>query len=425
MTTSLLGKVLNRAPVDVGAGRRRSLFADDTRPRGGTTASLAAMGAQSTLFAIVDRIAQKVGSVEWRLYASPGPGIPSHREQPTEEDALQRHPALTVWNNPNPHYTRTEFVETTAQHFELVGEMPWVLGRSELAPNGPPTELWPVRPDRIRPTPHPRDFISGWVYGEGVDEVPLRLDQVLFTKRPNPMNPYRGIGPVGTLIMDLEGEAAAAEFNTMFFRNGAEPGGLIIADRSLSDAEFDQLVERWNQQHRGVSNAHRVAVLENMQWQERRWSARDMQFEQLRRFTREAFRQAWGFPKPLLGDVEDVNRANAEAAQVVFLSELIKPRLDRIRETLNKDFLPLFGPLATSRGRRLDFDYVDPTPPDRAEARLELQNKVRLLVELTKAGFQAEPAAEFLRLPGELVAGYDVPVYVQGEGGDGGEPEPV
>lgn len=396
--SSLIGQILNRAPVDVTQSRRFGFQTTVTKPR--HSSALHAMGAQSTLFAIVDRIAQDCGDVEWRLYRRTAGAEPApHRIRPTDEGIrVQRHPALTVWNNPNPFYTRNEFVEATTQHFDLVGEMPWVIGRSDRAPNGPPIELWIVRPDRIRPVADPREFLTGWMYdvtGDGINERPLRRDQVLFTRRPHPTNPYRGIGPVETLLQDLEGENAATEFNTNFFRNGAEPGGLIKVPEFLTDDEFDQLVERWNQQHRGVGNAHRVGVLEGAEWVERKFSARDMQFEQLRRFSRDTIMRAWGFPKPLIGDVEDVNRANAEAADVVFAKHILRPRLGRIRNTLNKDFLPLFGAM----GQTVEFDYVDPVPPDAAEERLDLAMRIDKAIALIEAGADKTATLEFLDLP--------------------------
>ncbi len=406
MTTSLLGKFLNRAPVQI--GRSTSLFAAPTQPRPGTASSLSAMAAQSTVFAIVDKLASEGAAIEWQLFRKTGSQPAPHRERPTDETPVKRHPALTVWNNPNPFHTAQEFREATLQHFELAGEMPWVVGRSPRAPTGPPIELWTVRPDRIRPVASASDFIRGWLYGDGLDETPLRLDQVLFTKRPNPLNPYRGIGPVGTLLMDIAGEAAATEFNTNYFVNGADPGGMIRTERTLSDAEFDQLMERWNQQHRGVGNAHRVAVLENAEWIDRKWSARDMQFEQLRRFSRDQIRGAWGFPKPLLGDSEDVNRANADAADASFSKRLLRARAMRIRGTLNQDFLPLFGAAAAER---FEFDFIDPVPPDQAEQRLELRNKTDIAVNLVNAGFEAAPVLEYLGLP---PWDYDAPVFIQG-----------
>lgn len=124
-------------------------------------------------------------------------------------------------------------------------------------------------------------------------------------------------------------------------------------------------------------------------------TARDMQFEQLRRYSRETIRGAWRFPKPMLGDVEDVNRANAEAADVVFAKYIARSRLDRIRGALNQDYLPLFG----SMGNTVEFDYVDPVPPDTAEQRLEKKMTVEAVVALVGAGFDEGPVLEWAGLP--------------------------
>jgi HK97 family phage portal protein len=329
------------------------------------------MGAQSTIFAIVDRIATSIASVEWRLYRKAA--------KPEDRTETKIHPALIVLNKPNQHYTRTEFFETLQQHFELTGEMWMLLSRATKFPNGPPIELWPVRPDRMRPVPSPTEFISGYIYKNGRDEVPLALNDAIYNKRPSPLDPYRGIGPIGTLLIDIEGEHAASAYNTMFFHNGAEPGGILEIPEILSDEEFDKLVQHWEQQHKGVNNAHKVAVVEAGTWKERTYTMRDMQFEQLRRFSRETFRQAWGFPKPMLGDVEDVNRANAEAASFVFADQLLIPRLRRWRTMLNDDFLPQFGSMG--EGYEFDFDAIIPRSvmDEREDKRMAAQ-AVQMLV---------------------------------------------
>ena len=200
---------------------------------------------------------------------------------------------------------------------------------------------------------------------------------------------YRGLGPIGSLLIDIEGETAASEWNTRFFRQGAEPGGVIEVPEGLNDQQFEELNERWNQQHKGVRNAHRVAIVEMGQWKSNRLTMRDMQFEQLRRFNRETFRQAYGFPKPLLGDVEDVNRANAEAAEIVFARWLQVPRLNRWRTLLNDDFLPAFG----SMGSGFVFDYENPIPQLAAvdetpgEEALAVQNQIGVILrELRSLG---------------------------------------
>ncbi len=349
---SILGGVLNRTPVPL-SNDKLFLPVDDAPSRSMET-YLGAMGAQSTLFAIIDRLATSVAATGWGLYREGTRDLEKH----TGGQEIDRHPALSVWNKPNRHMTRTELVETEQQHFELVGEKWILMARSESLPNGPPMELWPVRPDRMSPVPHKTEFISGYSYKVGREVFPLGLDEVLYNKRPNPLNPYRGLAPIGSLLPDIEGDAAAAAFNTNYFRNGAEPGGVLQIPDMLSDADFETLNERWNQSHRGVRNAHRVAIMEMGEYKPTRVSFRDMQFEQLRRYSRQSMLIAYGMPKALLGDVEDVNRANAEAAEVVFSRWLLVPRLNRWRTMLNDDFLPAFG----SVGQGWVFDYNDPVP---------------------------------------------------------------
>ena len=386
---SLIGAVLDRLPVDYSRGD--TIFQAPASTPSGMTADLGAMEAQATIFAMVDMNATTGAAVRWHLYRSASSGDPEDRTKVTG-----RHPAKDLWNRPNDYTTGAEFREATLQHYDLTGEFWWLPVRSVVAPSGPPVELWVVRPDRMRPVPSRDRFIAGYVYRQGQIEIPLRTDQVIMARRPNPLSPYRGLGPIGTLLLDIEGEKAATAFNTMFFRNGAEPGGLIEADFALSDPEWDQFQKRWSDAHRGVGNAHRVAMLEQgMKWVDRRYSARDMQFEQLRRFSRENFRTAFHFPKPLLGDVEDVNRANAEAADVVYAKYLQRPRLDRLREVANSDLLPMFG----SMGEGYEFDYEDPTPPDEAEIRLDQMARVNQAIDLLAAGFDFDEVMSFLKLP--------------------------
>ena len=384
---SIVGSLLDRAPVPF---VRDSVFVTVEGNSGRSMElHLSAMEAQSTLFAIVDRLATSVAMTEWSLWRG-------NRNLATHSGGTQvfRHPALVVWNKPNPFFTRTELVETVQQYFELVGEK-WLLPvRSELLNGeGPPVELWAPRPDRMTIIPSQRDYIAGYEHGTGRDKVPLRVDQVIYAKRPNPLDAYRGLGPIGSLLIDIEGETAASEWNTRFFRQGAEPGGIIEVPDKLSDPDFELLNERWKQQHQGVRNAHRVAIIEMGKWVDRKFSMRDMQFEQLRRFNRETFRQAYGFPKPLLGDVEDVNRANAEAAEIVFARWLQVPRLNRWRTLLNDDFLPAFG----SMGRGFVFDYENPIPQlaavDETPAgeALEVQNQIGVILrELKSLGAKME-----------------------------------
>lgn len=381
--------IANRAPVPFAPTTGRTGLGSGILRPAGQEAQMRAMGSSSTLYAIVDRITTTYAGVEWKLYRSAKSGRDEDRVEVTS------HAALDLWNRPNPHMTGPAFRESGQQHEELTGEQWWVIAHHENSTI--PLELWPVRPDRMEPVPDPQDFLLGYIYrGPSGERVPLGIDEVISLRRPNPLDPYRGMGVVQTILMDIDATRASAEWNANFFRNSAEPGGVVEVDRRLSDDEFTEFRTRWSEQHRGVSNAHRVAVLENgLRWVDRKYSMREMQFAELRSVNREIIREAFGFPKPMLGATDDVNRANAEAAAYVFARWLIQPRLERVREMLNTRLLPMYG--ATGRG--LEFDFVSPVPEDTEADANVLHKRSMAAATLQTAGFGAADVLRVVDFP--------------------------
>ena len=246
------------------------------------------MGSVGWLFAVIERISTSLAASEWKLYA----------QRNGEREEITDHPLLDIWKNPNPFYSQSEFFEDSSNHFELTGEMAWVIVRGL---GGAIVELWPVRPDRIKPVPNKDDYISGYLYQVGNEAVPLESDDVIFMRRPHPTVPYRGIGPVQTLLHDIGSEQLASAWQRNFFANSALPAGIIELDHNLSPMDFQRLVERWREQHQGVSNAHRVAILERGKWTERKFTQADMQFKEIRMLNRDLILGAFGFPTALLG----------------------------------------------------------------------------------------------------------------------------
>lgn len=362
----------------------------------GRSAELRMMGAVGTLFAIVNRTSNATAQVDWKLYRKAASGKPEDRVE------ITRHAALDLWNRPNPFMPRQEFVEAIQQHLDLTGESWWVIAKNPRSPM--PLELWPVRPDRMLPVPDADDFLRGYIY-QGPDgrEVPLGLDEVIQLRMPNPLDPYRGMGPVQTILSDLDGSRYSAEWNRNFFLNSAEPGGIIEVERRLSDDEFEELSTRWREQHQGVANAHRVAILEQGKWVSNKFSQRDMQFTELRAVSREVIREAFGIHKHMLGGSDDVNRANAEAASVDFARWLIVPRLERIKAALNHDLLPKYG-LGSDQ---LEFDYANPVPDDREAADRERVSKANAAATLISAGAYGP----------EVLAAFDLPEIAFGQPG--------
>jgi HK97 family phage portal protein len=388
---TLLDTFLNKVPTPyVRRDGRQSLWEKSSAPGRGN--ALEAMEAVSTLFSIVNRTSTSLSLVDWKLYRKAESGL---KEDRTEVTA---HPALVVLNKPNAFYTRQELFESEQQHVDLTGEGWIVLYSDPRAPKLGPTEMWPVRPDRMFPVKHPTQFLTGYVYkGPDGEEIPLDVDQVIQIRMPNPCDPYRGMGPVQSLMTSLYGYKAALEWNNNFFSNGAEPGGIIRFPTELSDEQFYKHRMRWNEQHKGISNAHRVALLEaGAEWVDRKYTQRDMQFVELANFSRDVMREAFGIHKHILGQSDDVNRANAFAASEDFAKLLTVPRLERFKGALNNDFLPLFG---KQEAKNLEFDYCDPVPKNAEDVDRERESKANAYSALVAAGVHPDDAAHVCGLP--------------------------
>lgn len=364
-----------------------------------------AYGTSGTIFSIVTILATSVATPAWHLYRSQ-PQDGRRRYTTTDKGSDQRvevvnHAALSLWNHPNDFSITSEFITASQQHLELTGECWWVMDKS--GPGNFPTSMWLVRPDRMEPVPGSgSQFLLGYVYNapDGT-KIPLDVDDVIFTKFPNPLDPYRGLGPAQSVLVNVDAMRYANEFNRNFFLNDATPGGIIQMDHRVSDQEWDELSNRWRESHQGVSRAHRVAVLENgSTWVPTGITNKDMEFATLIETERDVIREAWGIHKTMLGNSDDVNRANAQTAEEVFGSWKIIPRLNMLRDALNHRLLPMFG----STGAGVEFDYENPLPDDREADNAELTIKANAAAALITAGFEPEDVLEAVGLPAMDVA---------------------
>lgn len=296
---------------------------------------LNAYGEVGWLYAVVTKIAEGVADANWMLYSKGKNG---------DLTELPAHPAIELLNFVNPFQTFQEFVELHQIYMELAGESFWVINKNRA---GIPGEIWIVPPDKMSVVPSKKDFISGYVYQIGSEKVPLPVNDPYFAvihhKLPNPTNPYRGLGAIQALAVDLDSELYAGKWNRSFFFNSARPDGIISFEDTLSEEQYDRLKKQWAERHGGSSNAHKLALLEaGGKYQQVSISAKDMDFKALRLLGRDNILGIKGMPLSVMGISENVNRANAEAGDYTFARWIVTPRLKRLQGKLNEQYLPLF-----------------------------------------------------------------------------------
>lgn len=389
-----------KPPVPLSNGNRyqRGLMYNLGAGRADRETMLRQYGLSGTLYGIISLLAESSATPEWHLYKKP-PVDGRRRYTTADQGSDQRievvqHAAIQLWNSPNDFHSGFEFREGSQQHQELTGETFWVL---DVETTGFPTGLWYVRPDRMEPVPDPDDYLIGWMYtGPNGENVPLKTSEVILEKRPDPLDPYRGAGPVASILPNIQQQRYATEYMRNTFLNGAQPDGVITVPNRLNDVQFDELIDRWREAHRGVARAGKVGVLEDgMTWAERKNTNRDLEYSNLRLSNRDELREAWRIHKTMMGTADDVNRANAQTAQEVFVAWQVLTRLNRRRDTLNSKFLPLFG----APGKGVQFDYEDPSPVNAETAAQELVAKATAFQALIASGADFDDALEAVGLP--------------------------
>lgn len=349
-----------------------------------------------TLYAIASALAEDTGAVEFQLYTPSETG----KDEDRVEIMRGQHPAVDLFANPNPFHSRSEFVELAQLWVELAAEcvilVEWL--------GAMPVRMWPMDPSKFTPNtagiigvPAGKKFLTGWTYtADDGTQIPLSVKEILQIKLPNPKDPYRGAGAVQPSLTDMDSGKYSAEWNRMFFLNGASPDGVVQIEDGFSDDEHREFVDRWRESHQGIGNAHRVAVLENgAVWVPNQMTQRDMQFHELRAQSSDFTRKAFRFPKTMLGDTDTANRAVAEAGEYQYGKWLISSRARRWTSLLNNRLMPLYG----KDQRELVWDFKPIVDADEKTEADTFSARATGVNTLIQAGFAAEDVLATAGLP--------------------------
>lgn len=298
------------------------------------------------VYVCTDKIADSVSAVPLKLMQM--------SKNPNDQDKeIFVHKALDLINRPNDFLSGRDFRYATVAHQELTGNAYWLKDK----PNDP-TVLIPLNPQYVSvKLDKETGAITQYVYRNGAKTVPYAPELIFHLKYPNPQQPNIGKGTLEPIAEWVDVDNYATEFNRRFFMNGATFGGSIETNAATKEA-MQLLRVSLNEMYSGVQNAHKPLLLpKGLTMKESTMTQRDMQFNELDNRFRDKILAAFGVPKSVIGIVEDVNRANAESSNYVFMSFTVKPKLDRLITFLNEFYLPSF------KGTdNLYFAYTDPTP---------------------------------------------------------------
>lgn len=302
------------------------------------------------VYGCISKIAEAIGASHLRLYRVKG----TERQ---EWEELDDHPLLRLLNMPNSYMPRFELFQVWSMHDDLTGNAYWLLDGMKRE-TSVPTAIYPLNPSFIKPkvTTLP-EIVTGYLYTNGVQTREFKPFEVLHFRRPSAKNPYLGFGPTEAVADSIDADNWAREWMRKFFQNSGRPG-LVLETTYTDERKMKLLRDTFEDRYGGTNKAHKTAVLpEGVKIASTGFSQKDMDFVELRRFSRDEILASFGVPAVVLGLGlgETINRASAETLEYVFLKHTIKPKLMRFVTFLNEFFVPLFG-------EDLVLEFDDPVP---------------------------------------------------------------
>ena len=232
----------------------------------------------------------------------------------------------------NPEMTAFEL-----RRWLMQGVLLWGNGYAEIewSPAGQVVAFWPLHPGQMTVMRRNGAVVYSYTLANGrVAELPAY--RVLHLRG------LTGDGLVGySVIRELMREsvglaAAMQEFGARFFSNGARPGLVVTHPGQLSDKALKNLQASWSSAHEGLSNSHRVRILEEgMKAEPLGIPPDEAQFLESRKFQVTEIARAFGVPPHLIGDLDRATFSNIEHQGIEFGQYSLYPYLRQIEQAIN------------------------------------------------------------------------------------------
>jgi HK97 family phage portal protein len=278
----------------------------------------------SPFFAGVRVLSEDVAGLPLFLY---------ERLKPRGKQRATSHPLYTLLHDqPNNMMSAAWLKETLMGH-----AITWGNGVAHVVTHprtGVIEEIWPLRPDRLTigvKRTGPGRFERRYKYDDDVNGIHTVL-------LPHEVLHISGLGfdgvqgyPVVDLAANAIGLGLATEHHgAKVFSNGAAPGGALSHPGNLSPEARRRMADDWENIHRGIDRAHRVAILEEgVSFQQVGLPNDSAQFLETRKLQVTEMARWLRLPPHKIGDLDRATFSNIEQQQLDYVTSALNVWLVR------------------------------------------------------------------------------------------------
>lgn len=273
------------------------------------------------------------------------------RKGDTDRERLQDHPLAMLMRRPNPWTTRYRFINALVHDFAIYDVAYLVKSKSADSTAGlirlPPMLVTPKGDNWLTPE---KFEVRGTKERKTYD-----ADQVLYF-RGYSANEDVGVSPLESLRQILAEDWEGSQMRAQVMRNGARVSGYIERPpmgtsgvKDWSKEARDRFRQQWQQQYAGDGpQAGGTPILEDgMKFVEASQTAKDLQYIEGRKLTREEVAAAYFIPPPMVGILDKASFSNITEQHKMLYQDTLGPWLTMIQEEIELQLIPDFEPIWT------------------------------------------------------------------------------
>ncbi len=244
--------------------------------------------------------------------------------------------------NCNPNDTLLEILDDVTRDVYVFGSafLEVVLG-----PDGKPRELWNLDATTMRVQADEHGGVQGYIQiprfattRSQTGKVEFDPREVIHFKLGTKGATLYGLSPLASLILPVTVDKYAQVYNRAFFINGAKIRGAFIM-KNASPEQVERNREYMKERAKNPDMAHSDLVLEgDIEFKQISVAQKDMEFLELREFTRNEILAVYGVPPGKVAIIEtgNIGAGSGEHQTQTLYEETILPFQMRVAEKINK-----------------------------------------------------------------------------------------
>lgn len=272
-------------------------------------------------------------------------GLPMyHRKDDADRERLQDHPLAKLLRRPNPWTTRYRFVNALVHDFAIYDNA--YLMKAKL--DGSTVGLIRMPPRLVTPkgdnwlTPDEFEFRGQ----KGTKLIPA--DQVVYF-RGYSYDEDVGTSPLEALRRTLREAWTGGEMREQIMRNGARASGYIQRPNAKEAGQWspearERFKKEWQDQYSGDGpQAGGTPILEDgMTFEAASQTAKELQYIEGRKLTREEVASAYFIPPPMVGILDHASFSNITEQHKMLYQDTLGPWLTMLQDEIALQLIPDF-----------------------------------------------------------------------------------